>query len=302
MSGDPPRSGPLLVAPSRTDALLLAVAVCGVSLSGPLIAATAVPALAIAFWRNAMGGAVVAGWAVLRRRGELAAMTRRDWLLAALAGLFLAGHFGSWVPSLTFTSVASSAALVTTTPVWVAAYGRLAGQTVAPVVWLGTGVAVIGAAVVAGVDFDSSARALGGDLLAIAGAAFAGAYATTGASVRRRVSTVSYTTICYGVCAIALLVVCLGSHSSLAGYRPSSWGKLLVLTATAQLLGHSLVNVSLRSASPTVVSLVLLLEVPGAALIAAFWLHQVPGPSLGVGLALLVLGAGLVASAVKAPT
>ena len=44
---------------------------------------------------------------------------RRDLVLGAVAGVFLAVHFASWITSLSYTSVASSTALVTTNPIFV---------------------------------------------------------------------------------------------------------------------------------------------------------------------------------------
>jgi drug/metabolite transporter (DMT)-like permease len=77
------------------------------------------------------------------------------------------------------------------------------------------------------------------------------------------------------------------------GFGGSAWLKILALTAGAQLLGHTLFNRALKTTSPTVVSVVILLEVPIAALIAAVWLGQVPSIWALPG-ALLIL-AGLVA-------
>ena len=82
-------------------------------------------------------------------------------------------------------------------------------------------------------------------------------------------STTSYTALCYSTAAVALLVACLVGGVQLGGYSSTTWLQLLALTLGAQLLGHSLFNLVLRTTSPTVVSLALLLEVPGAALIAA---------------------------------
>jgi drug/metabolite transporter (DMT)-like permease len=62
------------------------------------------------------------------------------------------------------------------------------------------------------------------------------------------------------------------------------------VTGCAQLLGHSLFNVVLRSVSATLVSLTILIEVPGAALIAAVWLRQRPPASAIPGLVLLLIG------------
>jgi len=59
-------------------------------------------------------------------------------------------------------------------------------------------------------------------------------------------------------------------------------------------VGHSLFNVVLRTTSPTVVSLTLLLEIPGAALIAAVFLGQRPSLLAVPAAALLIGGLALV--------
>jgi drug/metabolite transporter (DMT)-like permease len=65
--------------------------------------------------------------------------------------------------------------------------------------------------------------------------------------------------------------------------------RIAALTAGAQLLGHSVFNRVLKTTSATVVSLSILLEVPGATLIAAIFLHQSVHASQ-VPAALLLLG------------
>jgi drug/metabolite transporter (DMT)-like permease len=272
----------------------MAVALVAVSTSGPLMAATAAPALAIAFWRNALGGGVMLVAALATARSELRGLDARERRLALLAGAFLAVHFATWVPSLTYTSVASATALVATQPVWAALISRAQGDDVGRRVWTGILVAVVGALLLTGADLQVSGRALLGDLLAVIGGASAALYMSAGSAVRRSVSTTTYTAVCYCVAAVMLLVVCLASGQSLTGYDADTWLKLLAITAGAQLLGHSLFNVVLRTTSPTVVSLTLLLEIPGAALIAAVFLGQRP-PILAIPAAvLLVAGLALV--------
>jgi drug/metabolite transporter (DMT)-like permease len=280
--------------PSTPDTLLMVIGIAAVSTSGPLMAATAAPALAIAFWRNAMGGAVVLPVALLRARAELRALDARERGLALLAGVFLALHFATWVPSLTYTSVASATALVATQPVWAALISRAQGYDVGRRVWLGICVAVVGAVLLTGADVHVSGRALLGDLLAVAGGATAALYMAAGSEVRRSVSTTTYTAICYSAAALLLVVVCIVGRQSLTGYDGDTWLRLLAIAGGAQLLGHSLFNVVLRSTSPTVVSLTLLLEIPGAALIAAVFLGQHPSRLAVPAAVLLVLGLGLV--------
>ena len=284
--------------PGTRDIALMTVAVAAISTSAPLIAATAAPALAIAFWRNAFGTLAIAPFA-FAHRGEMAQLDRREWRLMAASGALLAAHFATWVPSLTYTSVASSTALVATQPVWAALIARASGQDVPPRAWLGMAVAFVGVLVLTGIDLTLSTRAVVGDLLALAGAVFAAAYVTVGSRVRQTVTTTTYTFVCYGVCSLLLLAGCAAGRVQLSGFDRTTWLQLLALTAGAQLLGHSLINVALQTSSPTVVSLAILFEMPGAALIAALWLGQRPPWGIVPAALLLLAGVAIVVSSAR---
>jgi drug/metabolite transporter (DMT)-like permease len=286
-----------LAVPPTTDIVVMVVAISAVSTSGPIIAATAAPALAIAFWRNAMASGVLVPFTALTRRNELRAMSARDVWFGLAAGALLAAHFATWVPSLTYTSVSSATALVATQPIWAALIARRSGHHIPTRAWVGIVVAVAGAALVTGVDVTVSGRALAGDALAVAGGACAAAYMFAGNRVRQSVSTTTYTTICYFTTALLLFVVCVAAGKPLADYSANTWLKLAALTAGAQFLGHSLFNRVLGTTSPTVVSLAILFEVPGATLIAALGLHQRPHAAAVPGLLLLIVGVGLVIAA-----
>ncbi|MDX6219191.1 MAG: hypothetical protein QOJ48_872 [Frankiales bacterium] len=281
--------------PPTRDLGIMVVALLAVSTSGPLIAATAAPALAIAFWRNAMGGGVLLPVALVRNRAELRGLSSRERALALLAGLLLALHFATWIPSIRYTSVASATALVATQPIWSALIGKARGERVGRQVWVGIVVSLSGALLLTGADLQVSGKALLGDGLALLGGLFAAAYMTAGSEVRRSVSTTAYTAVCYSTTALLLLVVCLVGRQRLSGYDSSDWVKLVALTAGAQLLGHSLFNVVLRTTSPTVVSLSILFEIPGAALVAALFVSGQHVPWLAVpSAALLVTGLAIV--------
>ncbi|HEX2893127.1 MAG TPA: DMT family transporter [Marmoricola sp.] len=281
---------------------LLGLGVVAVSLAAPLMASLSVGALAISFWRNALAVVAIApvvAWFAARdiRRppGQTAPRPGlHDAALVLVAGLCLAAHFGFWVSSLDLTSVASSTAIVSLQLIWVVAYDVLRGAAVGRRVIAGVLLATVGAVVVGGVDLSLSARALGGDALALAGSVGVAAYAIIGGRARQGMRTSTYTVGCYGTAALALLVAAAAAGQPLAGYATDQWLKLLLLTATAQLLGHTVFNHLLATVSPMVVSLAILLEVPGASIIAAAWLGQVPEPTALVGLALVLAGMALV--------
>jgi len=202
-----------------------------------------------------------------------------------------------FIPSLSYTSVASSAALVCTQAVWAGVFGRILGERLPRRAWIGTAICLGGVLMVTGVDASLDARALGGDLLALAGGVFGGAYIVTGGFARRELSTVAYTSLCYGVCGVILLVVCVVTGNALAGYSIGAWVRIAALMLTGQLLAHSLMNFVLRSISPTIVSLATLFTVPGATLIAAATLGVTPPIETVPAMALLLAGTAIVISA-----
>ncbi|MFI7575018.1 DMT family transporter [Micromonospora sp. NPDC049497] len=282
--------------PVTTGALVLAVA--AVSSSAPLIAFAAAPALAVAFWRNMLSAAVLGPFSLARRRAEFRALTvgagRREGLFCVLSGVALAAHFATWMPSAQLTSVAAATALGATQPVWQGLIARAQGRRLPVAVWAGVGVAVVGAVLATGADFAVSGRAFAGDLLAIVGGMFAAVYSALGERARATISTATYTTICYGVCALLLLVVCLVGRVPLTGFDAGTWAAVLALVVGAQLLGHSMFNYALRRVSAVTISVLILLEAPGAALIGWVWLDQLPRPLALPGLALLLAGVAVV--------
>jgi drug/metabolite transporter (DMT)-like permease len=279
------------------DLMLLAVGVLAASSSGPLIAATAAPALAIAFWRNGLGAAAVGAYAALWARSDFVRMPPGALRMAVVAGALLAAHFGTFVPSLHLTSVASSAALVCSQVVWAALLGRVLGERLGRRALVGTALSLVAVLLVTGVDVSLSTRALTGDLLALLGGLFGGGYIVAGGVVRRSLSTAAYTTVCYSTCAALLLVVCVAGGVSLGGYAAEDWARIFALTVLAQLLGHSVFNLVLRSISPTLVSLSTLFTVPLAAVLAAALLGQTPPIETVPALVLLLVGTGMVISA-----
>jgi drug/metabolite transporter (DMT)-like permease len=271
------------------------VAVIAVSSSGPMIAYAAAPAIAIAFWRTALAVGALAPVAVIRQRDELATLaTRRDGLFAALAGVALAVHFLAWVPSAKLTTVATATALCATQPVWQGLIAVGQGRRLPRLTWAGIATAVAGAVAATGADLAVSGPAVVGDLLAIGGGMAIAVYTALGERVRATTSTTSYTTVCYAVCAVLILAVCLVAGVPQAGYPATAWLAIVGITVGPQLLGHSLFTFALRRVSATTVSVIVLLEVPGATLIGWAWLGQLPRPVAWPGLALLVTGVAIV--------
>lgn len=276
---------------------LLAVAVLAVCMTGPIIAGSDVAPLVLAAWRCVVGAGVIGLVTILFRsqREQWRQLRRQDIVGIGLAGVFLAAHFGTWVPSIRLTTVASSTALVATQPVWAALFARWRGQRITRGMWVGIWVALSGALLLAGTDFAvASSAALLGDGLALLGAILAAAYVTAGERVRARVSTPVYSVGVYAVAAVLLAVVCLVADEALWGFDRAGWGSILGLTFFGQLLGHTLINRVVPRLSATVTSTAILFEMPGSTVIAAWWLGQRPPTALWPSLLLVLVGLALV--------
>jgi drug/metabolite transporter (DMT)-like permease len=275
----------------------MAVAVLGISLSAPLTTLLAAPMLALAFWRNLGGAAVLLPVLLLRERSVLAGLRPRELTSSVVAGLFLAAHFAAWLPSLSMTTVAASTALVTTTPVWTALAARASGVRLPAATWWGPGAR--------GARRRADRRGGRHGQPARAGRRRAGA---AGRDLRRRLRAGRRpgpaAAVDLGVRGGLLLGVRRGDRGRRRpGRQPADrlpradWLLIAAITVCAQLLGHTLFNLLLSSVGPTMVSLVILLEVPGALLFALVLLQQVP-PLLALpGVALVVVGVGLVVRA-----
>jgi drug/metabolite transporter (DMT)-like permease len=276
------------------NALLVVVAILGVSASGPLMAGASAPALAIAFWRNALGTLAIAPVVAPRARRELGTLGRDGWRTLVFAAVMLAVHFGTWVTALKMTSVAAATAMVSMQVVFVVLIDRLRGERTPRSVVGGISLAIVGVLVITGVDFSLSPRALTGDLLALVGGLTAALYMIAGSQVRERVSTGAYTVACYGICAATLLLACVVAQVEMVDFSGRTWLAIVGVTICAQLLGHSVLNHLLAVMSPGLISLLLLLEVPGAAILAGIFLDQTPPAGVYAGLALILAGLVLV--------
>jgi len=269
--------------------------------------------IVIAAFRLTLATLALAPLALTRYRAQLRQLTRREWLLALLSGVFLALHFSVWVTSLQYTSVASSVVLVTTTPLWVALFSPLVlHERVGRATYIGLVLALLGGSVVglsdacawrAGAIVCSSVggilggSAFLGDFLALAGAWMAAGYLLVGRSLRARMDLVPYIFVVYGMSAILLIAFMFGLRESPLGLPPITYLWLILLALVPQLLGHSIFNWSLKYLPVSLVSVSLLGEPVGSTILAYFLLQQQPGLVKIGGAILILLGIWLAASA-----
>jgi drug/metabolite transporter (DMT)-like permease len=270
----------------------LVVGVLAVSTSSILIRVADAPALSLAFWRCALGAVALAPFAArARRAGPVVTAQQRRRLIGA--GLFLAAHFAAFISSLSFTTVASAAVLVTTAPLFVGLGAAVfLREPPSRTTWVGIVIAMAGSMGIAAADLEGLAGgdALLGDALAFGGAALVAGYLILGRKLRAELPVSRYATSVYGVAAVALLIASVASGAALWGYDVATWLAIAGLVLGPQLLGHTVFNSLLAVVAPTVIAVVVIAEPVGATILAYLLLEESPTPGFWLAAPLIVAG------------
>jgi drug/metabolite transporter (DMT)-like permease len=253
--------------------------------------------LAVAAGRLTVAAAVVVPLALALRGRELRGLAQRDWTIAAVAGLFLALHFATWIASLRYTSVASSVALVTTNPIWVGLMSwwllsepptRRTGAGIALAV-LGSGLIIASDLGGGGATVEGRAPMLG-NALALAGAIAISGYFLVGRGLNRRLTLLAYVAIVYGASALAMNAIAIAGGQGLWTIPAAAWVPIALMALGPQLAGHTIINASLRHLSATFVALAILGEPVGSAVLAWLLLGETFAPLQLAGFATLLAG------------
>lgn len=254
----------------------LALAVAFISVGSILVRLAQAPALAVAFYRVGLAALLLAPFALRALHRAWPALERRHALALLGAGVALGVHFATWIASLSFTSVAASVLLVNTAPLFTLAFARLLlGESVGGVVTVAMAFALAGAGLIAVGDW--AAGSLRGDALALAGAVTLSLYHVAGRGLRAALPLRAYVLGVWSVAALTVGALALAAGAPLGGYPPRTFGLFLALAVVPTLLGHGLVNRSLRFLPAPTVGLFLLGEPVAAALMAGAVFGERPG-------------------------
>ncbi|MBN1318186.1 MAG: DMT family transporter [Anaerolineales bacterium] len=215
---------------------------------------------------------------------------RRQYKQYIFYGLVAAAHFGFYIASLSFTTIAHSLSITYTSPIWVTLFAWLfLGEPFPRRKWPGVMLTVAGIAILAGFEAVMDSRMLIGDLLALGSAICFGLYSVAGRSQREKASLFTYAASVYGLAALWLAL------PGIWFYKPGSFtvqAGLAVLGASVfpLAIGHTLYNATLRRLSPTIANILATQEVTGGVLLGILLLGEVPSPGTIVGGLLALAG------------
>lgn len=261
-----------------------------------------VASLTIAAYRLTIAGLFLLPLALARHRPEMRALTRRQWLLTFLSGACLGLHFGLWINSLAYTTVASSVVLTSTAPIFVALISAVVWREKLPRPLAGGMAAAMVGGIIVGLSDTCTLRgcpplkeflqgqAFLGDALALAGAIALAGYYSLGWSLRASMALVPYSFLTYGAAALVLSLTVLIVRVPVAGFAPRAYVWFLLLALIPQLVGYTSLNWALKYLPATYVSVTVLGEPIGATALAMLLLQEIPSTLKLIGSALILAG------------
>jgi drug/metabolite transporter (DMT)-like permease len=252
------------------------------------------PSLAIAALRLTFASLVLLPFALSRCRNEYRALSKHDVGAAMLSGAFLGGHFATWISSLAFTSVVSSVALVSLSPLFIAIAGvlvlkeKLTRRLMIGMVIAIAGGILIGLAAIAGAS--PGANPALGNVLAVTAALCMAPYMIVGRALRNKLSLLAYVTLVYGAAAVTLLLLCLFTGTSLVFQDPLAYVWVALLALLPQLVGHTSFNWSVRRLPAAYATIPVLGEPVGSTMLAIVLLGETVKPLTLIGAAVALAG------------
>ncbi|WP_203249238.1 DMT family transporter [Sporosarcina beigongshangi] len=267
------------------------IGVISVALSAIFVKLATADAGVIAFYRMLFSVLLMLPIFLIKYRKEILTLGKKDWIFSTIAGVFLAFHFILWFESLNYTSVASSTVLVTLQPIFafIGTYfffkEKLSFKTILSAI-----IAIAGSVIISWGDFALSGTAFYGDMLALAGCALITAYLLFGQDVRKRLSLITYTFVVYSISTLTLFFYVLIKGESFGPYSNTDWFWFFMLALIPNLLGHTMFNWAIKWVSTNVISIAILFEPVGAAILAFYIFNETLTTSQIIGGVVVIAG------------
>ncbi|TWT26049.1 DMT family transporter [Planomicrobium sp. CPCC 101110] len=273
--------------------IALFLGVFALSTSAIFVKVADAPAAITAFYRMLFAAAMLLPFLLgsKKNRQELCLLSKKQWGLGLLSGVFLAAHYVLWFESLNYTSVASSTVIVTLQPLFSVAGGYfLFKERFSKGAITGCLVAIAGSIVIGWQDFQISGQALFGDVLAFIAAGIITAYFFIGQHVRKRLSLIPYAVIGYGSSTLLLGVFAFSQQTPFFTYSSHTWWSFVGLAFVATILGQTIFNWLLKWLSTSIISMAILGEIIGTCILAYFILDEIISLQQGMGIAFILIG------------
>lgn len=248
-------------------------------LSAILVRLAGAPGTVAAFYR--VSGAVVIIAPAFALRIRLRRPLRGGaLLLAGLAGLLFAADLAAWSTGVVLSGATNPTLMANTAPLWVGLGALLLfREKLGTQFWFGLALAMVGAAVVLGLDAGRSFDLGLGTALGLLAGVFYGSYFLVTQRGRERLDALSFFWISSTVNAAALLFLTWLFRQPLTGYSSGTYLALFGMALGPQVMGWLAINYAQGHLRASIVSPTLLGQPVVTALLAGpllgEWLHPI---------------------------
>lgn len=248
------------------------------SLSSIIIRFSEAPSLVISAYRMLFTSLMLLIPVMMNSKSEFKNISKKEYFLCTISGIFLALHFATWISSIKMTTIANSTILVSCSPLFVALANyfitkeKLNGKMV-----FGISMSLVGTIIIAlGSSGDSASNLMLGNSLAFLGAIFVAGYLVIGGIVRKNMSAVTYVFIVYSVSTFVLFFMCIASNTPIYPYAPREFLLFIALAFFCSILGHTVYNYMVKYVSSTLISVSTLSEPIFASILAMLIFREIP--------------------------
>ncbi len=273
--------------------LTLFVGLIAIGFSAIFVRQAGVPGTVASFYRMAIPTVILAAPAINRLRERKWHGPPLRW--AVFGGLLFALDLGFWASGVVLSGATIPTLLANTAPVWVGLGALLFFREKLPrKFWLGLAIALLGTALVLGLEsFGAMSFDLGALLGLTAGLFYAGYFLITQIG-RKYLDVLSYFWVSGVTATAALFIFNLLLNQPMWGFTPKTFFNLLALGLISQGVGVLAINYVQGILPATIVSTTLLGQPVVTALLAAPLLGEELQPAQLVGGAAVLLGVYIV--------
>ncbi|HKQ30203.1 MAG TPA: DMT family transporter [Burkholderiales bacterium] len=279
--------------PNRWAFAALLAGGCAIALAPVFVRWSDTGPVASAFWRLALAIPLLWLWLAFSACTQVRTQGKpiSHLNVALLAGLFFAADLGVWHWSINYTTVANATLLTNFAPIFVTLGSWwLCRERISAAFFLGMTVALGGAMLLVGPDFELGGTRLLGDGLGLLTAVFYAGYMLSIKQARNKSSTAMLMAWSTTIGAAALLPVALLSPQPFLPEGTHGWLVLLGLALVSQIVGQGLITYAFAHLPATLSSVSLLIQPVVATLLGWTLFDETLGPSGVFGGVLVLTG------------
>lgn len=273
-----------------TVGLLLTISIIAISFSAILVKWSEAPSTIISMYRMYFACIFLLPIVWVYRK-EFYRLSKKDWLIVSIAGVFLGLHFALWFASLKLTTVASSTIILSLQPIIALLVGYLIYKEKTNIFTIFTiGISIIGIVMIGWGDFEIGNKSvILGDILSLLSVLVIVVYLFIGQNILKKISHWIYSFGVFLFAAFTLTIYNFFTSTPFGGYGSQEW-LVFILLAIFPTTAHVVFNYLLTFINAKTISMSVLGEPVGATVLAVILLGERINSLQIVGGILVILG------------